>query len=111
MGNDAPHAVLSQKPSTLFNYFKQLSPRSPTRDRSIREDIVMSLESYIGSRKTCSKKRRARKRLKVVHPILTNDDMARIKALKEDALRSKHFPRFSAFRKRRFHEGPRQDVR
>ncbi|MFA5338320.1 MAG: glutamate synthase central domain-containing protein, partial [Candidatus Omnitrophota bacterium] len=49
MGNDAPHAVLSQKPQLLFTYFKQLFAQvtNPAID-PIREELVMSLETYIG---------------------------------------------------------------
>ena len=50
MGNDAPLAVLSDKPQRLFNYFKQLFAQvtNPAID-PIREELVMSLLGYIGS--------------------------------------------------------------
>ena len=50
MGNDAPAAVLSQKPQRLFSYFKQLFAQvtNPPID-PIREELVMSLTGYIGS--------------------------------------------------------------
>ncbi|MBL7112861.1 MAG: glutamate synthase large subunit [Bacteroidales bacterium] len=50
MGNDAPLAVLSDKPQRLFNYFKQLFAQvtNPAID-PIREELVMSLTGYIGS--------------------------------------------------------------
>jgi glutamate synthase (NADPH/NADH) large chain len=49
MGNDAPLAVLSSRPQLLFNYFKQLFAQvtNPPID-SIREEIVMSLETTLG---------------------------------------------------------------
>ena len=50
MGNDAPLAVLSDKPQLLFNYFKQLFAQvsNPPLD-AIREELVTSLEAFIGS--------------------------------------------------------------
>ena len=49
MGNDSPLAVLSNKDKALYNYFKQLFAQvtNPPID-PIREDLVMSLVSFIG---------------------------------------------------------------
>lgn len=49
MGNDTPLAVLSDKPQTFFNYFRQQFAQvtNPAID-SIREELVMSLTEYIG---------------------------------------------------------------
>src|SRR5450631_2142999 len=49
MGNDSPLAVLSNKDKTLYHYFKQLFAQvtNPPID-PIREDLVMSLVSFIG---------------------------------------------------------------
>jgi len=49
MGNDSPLAVLSNKDKTLFHYFKQLFAQvtNPAID-PIREELVMSLVSFIG---------------------------------------------------------------
>jgi len=49
MGNDTPLAVLSNKNKPLYNYFKQLFAQvtNPPID-PIREDLVMSLVSFIG---------------------------------------------------------------
>ena len=52
MGIDTPLACLSDKPQLLFNYFKQTFAQvtNPAID-PIREGLVMSLNSYIGSRR------------------------------------------------------------
>ena len=52
MGNDTPPAVLSDHNKTLFTYFKQLFAQvsNPPLDY-IREELVTSLESHIGSKK------------------------------------------------------------
>src|SRR5690606_29528506 len=49
MGNDAPLAVLSNRPKTFYNYFRQLFAQvtNPPID-PIREQLVMSLVSFIG---------------------------------------------------------------
>ena len=49
MGNDSPLAVLSNKNKTLYQYFKQLFAQvtNPAID-PIREELVMSLVSFIG---------------------------------------------------------------
>lgn len=50
MGNDAPPAVLSSRPQRFFNYFRQLFAQvtNPPID-PIREELVMSLTSFVGS--------------------------------------------------------------
>ena len=50
MGTDTPLACLSDKPQPLFHYFKQLFAQvtNPAID-PIREELVMSLTSYIGT--------------------------------------------------------------
>src|SRR5208337_2280983 len=50
MGTDVPLACLSDRPQPLFNYFKQLFAQvtNPPID-PIREELVMSLISYIGT--------------------------------------------------------------
>jgi len=52
MGNDTPPAVFSAKPQLLFSYFKQLFAQvtNPPID-PIREELVMSLASYLGPEK------------------------------------------------------------
>jgi glutamate synthase (NADPH/NADH) large chain len=49
MGNDSPMAVISNKNKTLYQYFKQLFAQvtNPAID-PIREELVMSLVSFIG---------------------------------------------------------------
>jgi hypothetical protein len=50
MGTDVPLACLSDRPQSLFSYFKQLFAQvtNPPID-PIREELVMSLISYIGT--------------------------------------------------------------
>ena len=83
MGNDAPLAVLSQRPRLTYEYFKQLFAQvtNPPID-SIREEIIMSLSAYVGPEKNLleTTPEHAR-RLRIDHPILTNEELARITEL------------------------------
>ncbi|TAN55733.1 MAG: glutamate synthase large subunit [Rhodospirillales bacterium] len=87
MGNDSPLAVLSDKPKPLFNYFKQCFAQvtNPPID-STREELVMSLVSFIGPRPNLLGlgDGDTRMRLEVRQPILTNQDLEKIRAI-EDA--------------------------
>jgi glutamate synthase domain-containing protein 2/glutamate synthase domain-containing protein 1/glutamate synthase domain-containing protein 3 len=83
MGNDEALAVLSEKPQLLYNYFKQLFAQvtNPPID-PYRENLVMSLMSFVGresnlldeSEKHCHQ-------LKLSHPILSNDDMDKLRTI------------------------------
>jgi glutamate synthase (NADPH/NADH) large chain len=81
MGNDSCLAVLSDKPRMLYDYFKQLFAQvtNPAID-SIREEVIMSLECYIGPEHNLleSAERHAH-RLRLPHPILSNEQLATIK--------------------------------
>ncbi len=91
MGNDMPHAVLSKNPQLLYTYFKQLFAQvtNPAID-PIREELVMSLDSYIGPEKNIFEEtpRHCRK-LKVAHPILTNEELAKIRDIDENGFKTK----------------------
>jgi glutamate synthase (NADPH/NADH) large chain len=81
MGTDTPLACLSDKPQSLFNYFKQLFAQvtNPPID-PIREEMVMSLISYIGSeRNILSEAPENCHMLKLAHPLLTNRDLEKLR--------------------------------
>ena len=83
MGNDSALACLSDQPRLTYDYFKQLFAQvtNPAID-SIREDVIMSLECYIGPEQNLlSATAEHCHRLRLAHPILTNEDMAAIKSL------------------------------
>ncbi len=91
MGNDAALACLSDRPRMIYDYFKQLFAQvtNPAID-SIREDVVMSLECYIGpegnmlqtSPTDCH-------RLLVHHPILTNEELMALRDMNHRGWRTK----------------------
>lgn len=82
MGNDSPLAVLSDKNKPLCNYFKQLFAQvtNPPID-PIREQLVMSLVTFIGPRPNVLDIYNINPplRLEVSQPILTFEDMAKIR--------------------------------
>jgi len=83
MGNDAALAVLSEKPQLLFNYFKQLFAQvtNPPID-PYRENLVMSLMSLIGKEGNLLDETPEHcHQLKLPHPVLSNDDMLKLRNL------------------------------
>ncbi|MDY5582946.1 MAG: glutamate synthase large subunit [Candidatus Merdousia sp.] len=77
MGNDAALAVLSDKAQLLYDYFKQLFAQvtNPPID-PIREQLVMSLMTYIGNQgNTLVELPSHAHLLKLPHPILANRDV------------------------------------
>jgi glutamate synthase (NADPH/NADH) large chain len=87
MGTDTPIAVLSSKARLLYDYFKQnfAQVTNPPID-PIREELVMSLLSMIGPRPNLlGRDAGTHKRLEVSQPILTNEDLAKIRSV-ESAL-------------------------
>lgn len=90
MGNDASLAVLSEKSQLLYDYFKQLFAQvtNPPID-PIREELVMSLMTYIGNQgNSLEESPKHAHLLKLPTPILTNQDIK--------CLRSSKIPTFQA---------------
>ncbi len=91
MGNDAPLAILSERPQLLYNYFKQLFAQvtNPPLD-AIREEIITSMITTAGSEGNLLDETPEQCRLlRLDRPILTNEELARIKALNRPGLRSR----------------------
>ncbi len=81
MGVDTPLACLSDKPQSLFHYFKQLFAQvtNPPID-PIREELVMSLTSYIGvERNILDETPQNCHTLKMPHAVLTNRDLEKLR--------------------------------
>ncbi len=86
MGNDAPLAVLSDRDKSLYSYFRQLFAQvtNPPID-PIREQLVMSLVSFIGPRPNLLDLNNINPpmRIEVSQPVLDFDDIAEIRAIDE----------------------------
>ncbi|MDE6198722.1 MAG: glutamate synthase subunit alpha, partial [Muribaculaceae bacterium] len=78
MGNDTPLAVLSNEPQLLFNYFRQhfAQVTNPPID-PLREELVMSLDSYIGAinMNLMSPGPELCKMVELKRPIITNQEL------------------------------------
>ncbi len=81
MGNDTPLAVLSEKSRNLFDYFHQLFAQvtNPPID-SIREEMVMSLVSYVGGEgNILVDGPEHANMIELPQPVLTNEDLERLR--------------------------------
>lgn len=91
MGTDSPPAVLSQQSQHLSNYFKQLFAQvsNPPID-SIRERLVMSLFTSVGRTwNILSETPLHCKAIYLPQPVLTNQDLEKIRQVKHTNFRSK----------------------
>ena len=94
MGNDVPLAVLSDRPKLLFNYFKQLFAQvtNPAID-PLREGLVMSLMNFVGKKLNILEETPQHcRQLKLPHPILANEDIQRLRAVKRQDLKNVTIP-------------------
>ena len=94
MGNDSPHAVLSENNQLLYNYFRQLFAQvtNPPID-PVREELVMSLMTFIGNPGNILSELPQNSRLiKLLHPVLNNEDLMKLKGLKLQDFRSSVLP-------------------
>ena len=84
MGTDTPISALSDRPKLLHTYFKQnfAQVTNPPID-PIREELVMSLVTFIGPRPNLLdlEGTSKQKRLEAAHPILTNENLERIRGI------------------------------
>ena len=94
MGNDTPLAVLSEKPQLCFHYFKQLFAQvtNPAID-SIREELVMSMEVTLGKEMNLLAESSDHcRKLKIQHPILTVQELEKIKRIYAPDMKSTVLP-------------------
>jgi len=90
MGNDTPLAVLSDKPRSLFDYFKQLFAQvtNPPVD-PLREALVMSLRTTLGrEHELFADGPSDTRQIELDGPILTGERMHQLRSLDEDGLRA-----------------------
>ncbi len=84
MGDDTPLAVLSNRPKSLYQYFRQLFAQvtNPPID-PIREELVMSLVSFIGPRPNLLSvdATQPQARLEVGQPVLAVEDMEKVRTI------------------------------
>ena len=91
MGNDAPLACLSHKSRLPYEYFKELFAQvtNPPID-SIREEIIMSLEAFIGPEKNLLDTTKEHcNMLKIPNPIITNKELMALRDMSHRGWKSK----------------------
>jgi glutamate synthase (ferredoxin) len=94
MGSDTPLAVLSDRPKLLYDYFQQLFAQvtNPPID-SIREEIITSAETTIGSERNLLKPEPESCHLiELKTPILTNEELAKLKHINQGQFKSITIP-------------------
>ncbi len=95
MGTDTPIAVLSKRSRLIFDYFSQLFAQvtNPPLD-AIREELVTSTSSFLGPESNLLEPGpESCKQIVVPHPVLSNEDLAKILYLNE----SGDYPQFKSF--------------
>jgi glutamate synthase domain-containing protein 2/glutamate synthase domain-containing protein 1/glutamate synthase domain-containing protein 3 len=94
MGNDLALSVLSDQAPPLFSYFKQLFAQvtNPPID-PIREDVVMSIRTAVGSEcNLLEESPQHAHQLVIPHPILTNEELERVRGVDSSVFRSHTVP-------------------
>ena len=84
MGNDAPIAILSERPQLLYNYFKQLFAQvtNPPLD-GIREELITDISLTLGSDSNIFDINKNHcKKLKISNPVISKQDLDKIKSFK-----------------------------
>ena len=94
MGTDTPLAVLSDRQPPLFNYFKQLFAQvtNPPLD-AIREELVTSMSTALGPEQNLlNPVPESSRMIKVLSPIMDNDDLAKLRYISLKGFRSFTLP-------------------
>ena len=94
MGTDTALAVLSDRSRLLYDYFKQLFAQvtNPPLD-AIREELVTDMGSTLGAEANLlAPDARSCHHVKVDAPVITNDDLARLRHIDDPAFRSAALP-------------------
>ncbi len=94
MGNDAALPVLSDKSRNLFDYFHQLFAQvtNPPIDKD-REEMVMSLTTFAGKEDNLLEETERHCRvIELPHPILTNDDLERLRWVDKHHFQARTIP-------------------
>jgi glutamate synthase domain-containing protein 2/glutamate synthase domain-containing protein 1/glutamate synthase domain-containing protein 3 len=94
MGDDTPLAILSEKPQTLYNYFKQLFAQvtNPPID-AIREELVTSTHTWLGGEGNLLRPQPENcRRIRLEHPILTDRQLEALRHIKKEGFKAVTLP-------------------
>ncbi|MPZ99246.1 MAG: glutamate synthase large subunit [Dehalococcoidia bacterium] len=90
MGDDTPLSVLQDEPRLLYTYFKQKFAQvtNPAID-SVREEIVMALDTYLGRRHSILEATPEAARLvHLTSPLIRDDELAALRRLMHEDVRA-----------------------
>jgi len=96
MGNDTPLAALSNKPKLIYDYFKQLFAQvtNPPID-SLREELITSTTVMLGTEGELLEPSEVNcRRIRLPHPVLTNQDLEKIRHIDKPGFRAVTLPIF-----------------
>lgn len=94
MGNDAPLAVLSDRPQLLYSYFRQLFAQvtNPAID-PIREELITASVSFLGSENDLLHADESNCRMiRLESPIISNGELARLRGVDLDGFKTAVLP-------------------
>lgn len=94
MGNDAPLAVLSDRPQLLFNYFKQLFAQvtNPPLD-AIREELVTASYTRLGSEGDLLNPTEEHcRRIMLRQPVLSNEELEKLRYIEREGFKAVTLP-------------------
>ena len=94
MGTDTPIAVLSDKPQSLYNYFKQLFAQvtNPPID-PIREELITSTQTTLGRERNLLKPEpESCRQIRLKIPILKNEELTKLKDIDHSGFKSVTLP-------------------
>lgn len=89
MGNDAPLAVLSDRPQLLYNYFKQLFAQvtNPAID-PIREELITASVTFLGSESDLINPGPSNCHLlRLETPIISNEELSRLRNIEQTSIK------------------------
>ncbi|HMR63324.1 MAG TPA: glutamate synthase large subunit [Anaerolineae bacterium] len=94
MGNDAPLAVLSDRPRLLYDYFKQLFAQvtNPPID-AIREELITATEVMLGAEHNLLEPGpESARQINLKHPILTDEELAKLRYINQPGFKALTLP-------------------
>jgi glutamate synthase domain-containing protein 2/glutamate synthase domain-containing protein 1/glutamate synthase domain-containing protein 3 len=94
MGNDAPLAVLSDRPQLLYSYFKQLFAQvtNPPIDANF-EEIITAQGTTIGpERNLIHPEPESCRQIRLKSPFLTNEELAKLRHIDRDGFKTVTLP-------------------
>ena len=94
MGTDTPLAVLSDRPQSLFSYFKQLFAQvtNPPID-CIREEIITAVETTLGTEQNLLKPvAESCHLIELKAPVLTNEELEKLRHIDQPGFKSITLP-------------------